>query len=288
MCIAIYKPAGKEISDEILKTCRDNNKDGCGFAYINEDKFGVKRIKIKKSMDYDVFLRQYKRAIQTDPDSPFLIHFRIATHGEVSKFNCHPFSVENDTVFVHNGVISDVSKDQRKSDTQMFNEEILKDLHPDDLVYNDTIKRLLEEFIGWNSKLIFMNVEGDIQICHEKKGNWQEGIWYSNMSWKPKAKTTYNSSKTNTYKSQTKYPRIPYSTRVAHKSIYSFEQCDQCGDLHQINVMNPYRCTGDMVIFCAACTEKGMERYSISAFDSVRPYQFVEHLNTTYDKEHVC
>ena len=36
MCIAILKPKNKILSKELLKTCRDNNKDGCGFAYCDK------------------------------------------------------------------------------------------------------------------------------------------------------------------------------------------------------------------------------------------------------------
>lgn len=281
MCIAIYKPAGKVIEEDVLKTCATNNKDGCGFAYINTDHLGVKRIKVKKTMDFEIFIRQYKRACKNNPDSPFLIHFRIATHGEVSKFNCHPFVVDEDVVFVHNGMISDVAKDTRKSDTQMFNEEILKGLHPEDLVYNNTIKRLLEEFIGWNSKLIFMNIDGDIQICNEKKGNWEDGCWYSNTSWKPKvSKTVYPIAKSN---SSWNYRNgYGYEYEEKEDTVFSYEPCDMCGGYKQINRMNAYRCLGDVVIFCPSCTPEGIERHNLTAFDSIRPYQYVEHINKDY------
>ena len=33
MCIAIVKPAGTVISEDVLKQCFENNPDGAGFAY---------------------------------------------------------------------------------------------------------------------------------------------------------------------------------------------------------------------------------------------------------------
>ena len=50
MCIAILKPKDKTISKETLKTCFDNNKDGCGFAYC--DKGTVMMCKYMKFEDF--------------------------------------------------------------------------------------------------------------------------------------------------------------------------------------------------------------------------------------------
>jgi hypothetical protein len=55
MCIAIYKPVGKELSEAVLKTCFRNNNDGAGFAYISTDYHGVKRVKLKKFMKFYQF-----------------------------------------------------------------------------------------------------------------------------------------------------------------------------------------------------------------------------------------
>ena len=83
MCICIYQPAGI-VSDDKLRNSYENNSDGMGFAYISTDYAEVKRLKIVKTMDYDTFLRKYKRA--PNPESPFrpywsLFCFHIATHG---------------------------------------------------------------------------------------------------------------------------------------------------------------------------------------------------------------
>ncbi len=63
MCIAIYKPAGKVITKETLAACFINNSDGAGFAYVNTDIFGRRRLVIKKAMTFDLFYKKYKRAI---------------------------------------------------------------------------------------------------------------------------------------------------------------------------------------------------------------------------------
>jgi hypothetical protein len=67
-------------------------------------------------------------------------------------------------------------------------------------LFEPAIKHLIEERIGY-SKLIFLDRHGKHEIFNEDKGLWDEGIWYSNSSYKPKiAVTTTNVSKYDTYK----------------------------------------------------------------------------------------
>ena len=308
MCIAIYKPAGAEISEETLKVCHENNDDGCGFAYINEDNLGVRKIIIKKTMDFEVFLKQYRRAQEIAPESPFLIHFRIATHGTVNKFNCHPFMVDNETVFVHNGVIRNVPSDTKKSDTQMFNKKILRNLESHKLVYDPTTRLLVEAFISTGSKLIFMNIDGDIQIYNESAGNWEGDVWYSNTSWKPKP--VYNSYKSYSYGSHynTQYgagkstvgsrrvfdysERTPYykasnssSTRSessvaeAYHAKNKYYKCSGCGIYHSGSSMNAYRDGSEMKCYCPRCEDIRLTTEKIIEFDFISMEHYADYFN---------
>ena len=181
MCIAIYQPPRKRVSEEELKNSFDSNRDGAGFAYINEDYYGVKRIKIRKALTFEEFFTKFEKAVANNPASPFLIHFRIKTHGTVDKSNCHPFMIDKDHVFIHNGIITGVGYEKDKSDTRLFNDTILRGL-PRGWFYNDVISRLVADFIG-SSKLIIMNRDGKVRICNEKLGHWKNEIWYSNKSY---------------------------------------------------------------------------------------------------------
>lgn len=187
MCVAIYKPAGKVLTDDVLKDCHETNSDGSGFACIDSDG----KLFIFKTMDYQEFLVKYKEYTERLPDSPFIIHFRIATHGTVNTFNCHPFIINDDLVFVHNGIIRDVPAcpDKLKSDTQIFNEMILQQL-PTGWEKNDGLVFLIEKFI-FGSKLIVLNRSGDVTIFNEKVGTWHDGCWFSNMLWQPIKHSTY-------------------------------------------------------------------------------------------------
>lgn len=270
MCIAIFKPADKSIPKDTLRTCFDNNDDGAGFSYINTDFCGVRRLKIKKYMKFEDFYKAYEKATRLFPDSPFIIHFRIGTHGEKSSYNCHPFWVRKDLVFIHNGIISGVGTDKRKSDTQLFNDKILKKL-PKDWERNDAIWSLIHGFIGM-SKLIFLNTDGEYMIVNEDKGEWVDGVWYSNSSYK--VRTTYFSH-TNRYDTY----RLPEPKKTSKKfweiDEKDLETCEECNRAIQLKYLKPYKVEGaEPLLLCSLCAKaygsdgvlNGCEEMTISDF----------------------
>ena len=167
MCIAIYKNQGVELYEDTLKNCWESNSDGAGFMYADKGKLHIEKgfFTFQDFMEaYDE--HKYKQAV---------LHFRIRTHGNIDYDNCHPYSVDDNLAFVHNGTISIDETDKSKSDTWHFNEEILKPIRKrykaffKDGVYD----QLLDKFIGW-SKLIFLNSKGEFKIINEKAGEWNK------------------------------------------------------------------------------------------------------------------
>lgn len=198
MCIAIYLPEFKEIDKETLEICNNSNPDGFGFAFFNDKNElilnkEVDAKKIKRKIDLFSLVRRnfFHR--------PFLLHFRIATHGKISKPCCHPFKVDEDTVFCHNGILDydyGVNRNSNSSDTMMFNKTILQRIDKKELNKmmagdNDVLKELLSGYIGDRNKMILLNSKDEVQILNEKKGVWDKGIWFSNSSYKER-KITYN------------------------------------------------------------------------------------------------
>ena len=177
MCIISLKPEGKTISKETLAQCFRTNKDGAGFMYAEN---GVLHTE-KGFFTFDEFYNAY----QPHQDKKVAIHFRIKTHGEVNKDNCHPFAVSPTLGLMHNGMI-DIQEDHKEySDTWHFNEKIIKPMYQDNKgfmkkSYNIS---LIRKFIGF-SKLVFLNARGESTIVNEDKGMWDNGIWYSNSSYK--------------------------------------------------------------------------------------------------------
>jgi len=232
MCIAIFQPAGKILTEEQLKNCSDRNKDGQGMAWIENGKLNV-----FKSMSFEIFKTKYfEIANVSGKISPMMIHFRFGTQGEKSELNCHPFYVNDNLVFCHNGVIP-TAKDEKFSDTYLFNEEILKEVMKTENIHNTSIKFLLKEYIGVGNKLIFMDSSGNHSIINEPAGDWDGGIWFSNSNYK-----------TYTYK--------PYGSSIYSNDSYWKKVCDFCGHAtspkERVKVEFEY---SDRII-CSKCIEK--------------------------------
>lgn len=174
MCIAILNPKG-QIKDKYIKNSWDNNDQGAGMLYVKKN-----QLHTFKTYEYKTFLAEYK-SLRKDKDvESIVLHFRIATSGYDKYVNLHPFLVNDDLGFVHNGVISGLG-DQKHSDTFYFN-EMLKRL-PLDFLHNPTIKEFIADYIG-HSKLVFLDKDNNHTIVKEHLGHWADGNWFSNDSYK--------------------------------------------------------------------------------------------------------
>lgn len=208
MCIIILNSKQK-LTKDVINTSWINNNDGAGLLYLDSNnKFQVYKTMNNKKEYY----KRYSAARQ-ESKHPIVLHFRIATHGKVNTKNIHPFKVNNNLYFAHNGII-DIETNNKVSDTIAFNEKILKNLHPN-FLNNKAIQELLSVYIG-SSKLVFLHKNGTPTIINEDKGHWDNfGNWYSNYSY-----TEY------TYPKTTKkgYTECNYS---------QFDYCDICGKFLQ-------------------------------------------------------
>ena len=180
MCIAIANLKNQALTDEEISNCWANNPDGGGLLYKEG---GI--LKVYKNLDnLDKFLAKYKQVIQ---HSNVLVHFRVTTGGGVTVKNCHPFLVNKNLGFIHNGVIYGYSrKADDKSDTYSFNELLLKSL-PKGFINNLGIQELIGDAIGTGSKLAFMDKDEKFTIIGEARGvaHYDEhGNWLSNDSYK--------------------------------------------------------------------------------------------------------
>tara|TARA_R100000808_G_C2151149_1_gene160107 strand:- start:178 stop:1104 length:927 start_codon:yes stop_codon:yes gene_type:complete len=177
MCLLVLQKENTRLTEKELQNSDDSNPDGIGYSFVKDEK-----LIIRKFRKFSKFLKGYDRDISRyGHQSPFLLHFRLATHGvNIGTENVHPFKVRNDLVFGHNGIISDVTDDDKLSDTQMFNKEVLKEL-PLDFLENTAHIKLISGFIG-NSKLVFLDSKKNFSIINEDMGHWndEETIWFSN------------------------------------------------------------------------------------------------------------
>lgn len=182
MCIAIVKPAGREVTDEIFQRCAQINRDGIGYAFVENG-----RVRVKKGyfMEKDTdtlggFIPDYRADLaRVGATSPFFIHFRASTGGGRTPENCHPF-LFHDGALMHNGYF--FSAGATKSDTNLLTEGISKHLKKDKVL---AAKEELEKFWGKNNKVGLLYTDMSYVIINEDEGVWDNGVWYSNRGYLP-------------------------------------------------------------------------------------------------------
>jgi len=224
MCIAIVaKPSGKEISPEHFNNSWDNNADGIGIVFVENGEFRVAKTLERCDVIYQEYL--YARSI----GSACLIHFRKATHGEVSEQNCHPFPNGEDEFLVHNGVLSLHELPSHEVDSKAFAYRVLQHL-PNNWRELPDIVKMVEKYLG-GSKVAILNRAGQVTILNESDGHWDEGNWYSNRS--------YSYGK---YTPTTKYrnPHTGYYDGY-YDSYYTRYQSDWSHRQDKVTPIKPYK-----------------------------------------------
>ena len=195
MCIAILNSPNVTFNESTIRNCWNNNRDGGGMIWTDVTTNQLYIYKEIKS--FQSFYNKYLEIRKQNPQSNVVLHFRISTSGGVNETNCHPFQVNKDLAFVHNGVISELNGiDAKRSDTNLFNETYLRKL-PSDFIYNDAILGLIKRFIG-SSKLIFLNAYNEYTIVNEQLGKRDaefEGCWFSNETYKKVSYVDYGGTK---------------------------------------------------------------------------------------------
>lgn len=178
MCVIVMQPAGAELSGNKFRNCWSRNPDGGGFSYIGEDQ----KLTVHKGFfEMKQMLEEYRAARERNPNSPFLLHFRIATVGPVDSENTHPFWVRDDLVMCHNGTINGFG-DNTRSDSYDFAQTVLASL-PDGWEDDATMGWLVERAVGYN-KIALLRSDGAVTLLNEKKGVWVGDLWFSNDSYK--------------------------------------------------------------------------------------------------------
>lgn len=202
MCLLILARGGATPSKKSLRRAGVANPDGFGFAIIGDNK-----IHTFKSMDLEDTIDNFYDMRERYPKGHAIFHLRITTHGVTNVDNCHPFRVNEDVVMGHNGMLP-IKEENGKSDTHLFATEWLPQFDLNDLLETkDGIADLSKFATG--SKLAFLNVGKQLSqpfyIINEHLGHWQDGVWYSNSSYKeysykpgsyiytPSSYTTYHS-----------------------------------------------------------------------------------------------
>ena len=194
MCMISYFPAGVEIDESAVWNGSTWNDMGHGWAIATEDR----KILTGKSMVAELAITEFLIAREDHPNSPAMFHSRLATHGSVDEYNCHPFRVGRHAVVAHNGILPSAfhpkGKDQR-SDTHVMADEWLQRQSRWG-TWSRKERKMIGDLIGTNNKLVILSVSPLLAkprgfLVNGHMGDWvKSGAWYSNgdyrYEWTPK------------------------------------------------------------------------------------------------------
>lgn len=242
MCVAIYKPAGTHLPQNVLEACFRQNDDGGGFAVRLVGPGGKPIVHVEKGFfTFAAFWaawKEYGNAYQA------VIHFRIMTHGKIAEENCHPFLVEASNgrtlAVAHNGVLSDFTRlsSEARSDSRAFVETAIGPLYKKfpNLLKSSPMLPLLERGVGYFNKVVMMENDGTVQILNKLSGyecafsGERDPVWFSNQSWKP-ALNWFKGSET----------KKPESTQTSGPSCAYTEGADLDDDAYEAWAMGAMR-----------------------------------------------
>lgn len=208
MCIIIAKPVGKTIPEANLKECWKVNPDGVGLMFVENNNLVV----IKGLMEEAEAIK----TIMSNMEREMVIHFRraspnMAVCAELTHpFHCatHHSNEHPDGAFqlgmVHNGRLEWGVRD-KSSDTETFFEDVIAPHFERDPWFLTQsygpmfMERAITTSANSANKLVFLRLDRNdkshkIIIINDKLGNWDNGIWFSNYSWKIYPSTAYGNT----------------------------------------------------------------------------------------------
>lgn len=170
MCVIIIKTAGHKLPSKTeLRMAYNRNHDGCGFVSESDH---------YKSLTFEDFWQRLKKVPVSEN---CIIHFRWATHGEVSLANCHPFyDRASRTWFMHNGILPIVPFKGKTDSETAFRRYLVPVIRKYGL-YSRELQAAAYEIIG-SSKFALMQ-DGQLKVF----GRFIEhkGCFYSNLNHLP-------------------------------------------------------------------------------------------------------
>ena len=122
---------------------------------------------------------------------------------------------------------------------------------PVDFVNNSSTMQLLEYSIGDRNKFVFLDITGQFHILNERAGRWDNGIWYSNDSYKRDIYSNYPKFSKN----------APFDALdIDEDEDTDFCVCESCDDI--VNVDDIQYDTYFDIMICKKCKDSILE-YSL-------------------------
>ncbi len=181
MCLIVYSPAGTLFDYETFDCAQAFNPDGIGI---------MSERGVEKFLGSDAAKDAWRHLRDLDEERvPYGIHFRLATHGDISLENCHPFRApRSDALVMHNGIIRSTAHlaTRSRSDTALFVEKFMGSAPGPERSHHSAYFHRMSRLIGTcNTLLVFHADTADFTICNEDVGLWMGDHWYSNSDCLP-------------------------------------------------------------------------------------------------------
>lgn len=182
MCMMIYSPRGKAISGNLLRHINARNGDGIG---VMANGMAVRFLGRTQGIDALTLVRALAAA-----KIPYGLHFRWATHGDLSAANVHPFAIpQTDMYVMHNGVIGWLPTDGTRSDTAVYVQDFLS--FAPGFEARDYWQGVETDIGEDGNKMLVMDGAGSFRILNEHLGDWIDGVWYSQTYSMPRGMQPY-------------------------------------------------------------------------------------------------
>ena len=242
MCTLTYVPKGKiPTEQELINSCT-TNPHGFGYAIIINGE-----IVIGKGLDYKKVVKEFMTLRRLNKGGDALFHSRLATHGEMTEANCHPFFVGGDkrTVLAHNGILPVPTYDER-SDTRVFAEDIMPTYDKAGGLDNPVVFNAIERWAA-GSKILILTVDPkfkqSVYLLNEKAGHYNNGVWWSNYGYAT-SYTSYGKEHSKSHKPSKSFKQneidyvyicstceaeIPEQDAIKDGYCFTCETCLLCG-----------------------------------------------------------
>lgn len=237
MCIIVLVMEGEKLPDyKTLEICQQNNPDGMGFMYRDNNQVIIDK-------GYFKLEEMYER-LKAIEGKEICIHFRWATHGKVAPSTCHPFpktihsrllratDVITDFGIAHNGIIGRFKGTKKLSDTMQFIQSI----------HDVSVKHIHEHLYQTDGKFVLMTKYKTYLI-----GDfiYDSGVYYSNDGYlAPTVKyTNYNFGGgflDNEYESSVQTKFDPRDILYPGEELTE-EVCDIC-QMYKYDIDECYHC----------------------------------------------
>lgn len=179
MCLILHGRAGdiRRLLDrrkELVTIIYARNPDGLGIMARARQRVGIARALPESVGQARAFLRHHLDAVGDDAE--VAVHFRLATHGDVSLSNTHPFGIGHGGWLMHNGMMELTDPDRPDlSDTALL-AEALRGLDRGQIVA-PSFRRMLEAL---GQRFVFFWPAESMVIGH-RLGVTLDGVWLSNV-----------------------------------------------------------------------------------------------------------